>query len=168
MGEVSRGGVSPRLNREGVRRWVLLSKMTFQEVLLIRICTVNVQDEGRVEKYIRKSCCHHIEYSAANSLAAFMWRRLLNNTALVTLTHKEPIRVSDRTSTQMVTWTIDKWRAKIIQREIYNIRDPWGKEGSRNQEKNTVAIKNQSCNQTCEKYMRTNLLGLYQWRFSLV
>ena len=32
--------------------------------------------------------------------------------------------------------------------------------GSRNQEKNTVAIRNQIYNQTCEKYIRTNLLGL--------
>jgi len=31
---------------------------------------------------------------------------------------------------------------------------------SRNQEKNTVAIKNQLCNQTFEKYIRTDLLGL--------
>ena len=29
-----------------------------------------------------------------------------------------------------------------------------------NQERNTVAIRNQICNQTCEKYIRTNLFGL--------
>ena len=29
-----------------------------------------------------------------------------------------------------------------------------------NQERNTVAIKNQICNQTCEKYIKTDLLGL--------
>ena len=34
------------------------------------------------------------------------------------------------------------------------------KRRSRNQERNTVAIRNQICNQTCEKYMRTDLLGL--------
>ena len=85
---------------------------------------MNVQDEGRVEKYIRKSCCHHIEYSAANSLAAFMWRRPLNSAVLVASTHKGLVRVSDRTGTQAVAWMIDKWRAKIIQREIYNVRDP--------------------------------------------
>ena len=73
--------------------------MTFQEVLLIRICTVNVQDEGGVEKYIRKNCYHDIECSVANSLAAFMWRRPLNNAVLVAPTHREPIRVSDGTST---------------------------------------------------------------------
>ena len=25
------------------------------------------------QKYLRESCCHSIEYSAANFLAAFMW-----------------------------------------------------------------------------------------------
>ena len=32
--------------------------------------------------------------------------------------------MSDGTSTQLVVWTIDKWRAKIIKREIYNVKDP--------------------------------------------
>ena len=32
--------------------------------------------------------------------------------------------------------------------------------GSRNQERITLAIRNQICNQTCEKYMRTDFLGL--------
>ena len=50
------------------------------------------------------------------------------------------MRVSDGTSTQAMIWTIDKWRAKIIQREIYNV--PMRKGGSKNEEKNTVAIKN--------------------------
>ena len=98
--------------------------MTFQEVLLIRICTVNIQDKVGVEKYLRKSYYHRIECSVTNSLAIVMWRRPLNSVALVTLTHREPIRVSDETSTQMVAWIIDKWRAKIVQRGIYNVRDP--------------------------------------------
>ena len=41
-GGVGRGGVSSQINEEGVRRCVLSSKVTFQEVLLIRICTVNI------------------------------------------------------------------------------------------------------------------------------
>ena len=98
--------------------------MTFQEVLLIRICTVNIQDKVGVEKYLRKSCYHHIECSAANSMAIFMWRRPLNSVALVAPTHREPMRVFDGTSTQVVAWIIDKWRAKIVQRGIYNVRDP--------------------------------------------
>ena len=39
--------------------------------------------------------------------------------------------------------------------------------GSRNQEKNTVAIRNQIYNQTCEKHIKTYLLGLCRERFSL-
>ena len=60
------------------------------------------------KKYLSKSCYHHIEYSAANSLAAFMWRRPLNSVALVAPTHRRPIRVFDGLSTQVVAWMIDK------------------------------------------------------------
>ena len=125
--EVGRGGVSPQLNEGGVRKWVLISRVMFQRVLLIRICTVNVWDKMGAKKYLRKGCYCHIECSVTNSLAAFMWRRPLNSTALVVPTHREPIRVSDGTYTQVVAWTIYKWRAKIIQGGIYNVRDPWGK-----------------------------------------
>ena len=85
------------------------------------ICTVNIWNKIGVEKYLRKNCYHRIECFAANFLAAFMQRRPLNSAALVALTHKGPVRVFDGTSTQAVGWTIDKWRAKIIQREIYNV-----------------------------------------------
>ena len=37
----------------------------------------------------------------------------------------------------------------------------------KNHKRNTVAIKNQICNQTCVKYIRTHLLGLCRGRFSL-
>ena len=47
--EIGRGGVPPRLNEEGVRRRVLLFKVMFQKVLLIRICIVNVLDKMGVE-----------------------------------------------------------------------------------------------------------------------
>ena len=77
-----------------------------------------------VKEYLRKSYYHCIECFAAKSLIAFMWRRPLNNVALVTPTHRGPVRVSNEISTQVVAWTIDKWRAKIIQREIYNVIDP--------------------------------------------
>ena len=51
------------------------------------------------QKHLRKSCYHHIECPATNFLVAFMWRRFLNNTVLVTTTHRKPERVSDVTST---------------------------------------------------------------------
>ena len=75
----------------------------------------------RANKYLRKNCYHYIECFVANFLTAFIWRRPLNSVVLVVSTHKVLVKVSDGTSTQVVAWTIDKWRAKIIQREIYNV-----------------------------------------------
>jgi len=54
------------------------------------------------QKYLRKSCCHCIECSAVNFLAAFMWRRPLNSTALAFPIHRGPERVFNGTSTQVV------------------------------------------------------------------
>ena len=54
------------------------------------------------KKYLRKNGYHRIECFVANSLAAFMWRRPLNNTVLVAPTHRGPVRVSDGTSNQVV------------------------------------------------------------------
>ena len=70
--EIGRGGVPPRLNKEGVRRRVLLFKVTFQEVLLIRICTVNILDKMGVEKYLGGNCYYRIKCSIVNSLTALM------------------------------------------------------------------------------------------------
>ena len=52
------------------------------------------------------------------------------------------------------------WRVKMRGEE--SIKGEGGNErkGLRNQERNTVAIGNQICNQTCEKYIRTDLLEL--------
>ena len=77
--EVGRGGASPRLNEEGVRKCVLLSRVTFQKVLLIRICTVNVQDKMGAEKYLGESCYHCIKYSVTKSLASLIRKWYLNS-----------------------------------------------------------------------------------------
>jgi len=53
-----------------------------------------------------------------------MWRKPLNSAALIAPTHRELERVSNGTNTQVVAWMINKWRAKIVQRELYNVRDP--------------------------------------------
>ena len=52
------------------------------------------------------------------------------------------------------------WRVKIKGEE--SIKGEGSNEigGSRKEERNIVAIKNQTCNQTCKKYIRTDLLGL--------
>ena len=75
-------------------------------------------------KYLRKNCCHRLECSVANFLAAFMWRRPLNSAALATTTQRRPEKVSDGTSTQVVAQMINKCRIKIVQMELYNVRDP--------------------------------------------
>ena len=76
------------------------------------------------QKYLRKSCYHRIKCTITTFLAAFIWRRHLNSEALATTTHKKSRRVSDGTSTQVISQTIDKCRVKMIQRELYNVRNP--------------------------------------------
>ena len=76
------------------------------------------------QKYLRESCYHHIEYTTATFLAAFMLRRPLNSVVLATTTHRKPERVSDGTSTQVRAQMINKCRIKMAQRELYNVRDP--------------------------------------------
>ena len=65
---------------------------------------------GRIgaRKYLRISCCHRIECSAANFLVTFIWRRALNSAALATPTHRGSEEVSDGTNTQVVAWMINK------------------------------------------------------------
>ena len=53
------------------------------------------------QKYLRESCYHHIEYTAATFLAAFMWIKPLNSVALATTIHKKPKMVSNEISTQI-------------------------------------------------------------------
>ena len=82
-----------------------------------------------IQKYLRESCYHRIAYIAATFLAVFMWRKPLNSVASVTTTHKKSKRVSDGTGTQIRAQMINKCRIKMIQRELYNVRDPpWGRD----------------------------------------
>ena len=73
--------------------------------------------------------------------AAFMWKRPLNSAVLTTITHRKPERVSDGTSTQVVVQMINKCRIKIIQKELYNVRDPSWIEDQKTVGERTVAIK---------------------------
>ena len=77
-----------------------------------------------IQEYLRESCCHRIKCIAATFLAVFMWRRPLNNAVLVTTTHRKPKREFDGTSTQVRAQMMNKYRVKMIQRELYNVRDP--------------------------------------------
>ena len=66
------------------------------------------------QKYLRKSCYHHIKCTVTTFLTAFMWKRHLNSEALATTTYKKPEEVSDGTSTQVISQMVDKCRVKMI------------------------------------------------------
>ena len=53
-----------------------------------------------------------------------MWRRPLNSTVLVAVTHRRLGKASDETSTKVVARIINKLRAKINQKRLYNERVP--------------------------------------------
>ena len=69
-----------------------------------------------------------------------MWRRSLNSVVLSTTTHRKPNRVSDGTNSQVVAQMIDKGKIKIVQKELYNVKDPPWIEGRKFIEKSTVVI----------------------------
>ena len=64
----------------------------------------------------------------------------MNSAALATTTHRKPKRVSDGTSTQVVAQMINKCRIKIVQNELYNVRDPLWIEDQKFIKESTVAI----------------------------
>ena len=78
----------------------------------------------KTQKYLKESYYHHIKCTAATFLAAFMWRKPLNSAALVITTHKKLEKVSNGTGTQVRAQMINKCRIKMVQRGLYNIRDP--------------------------------------------
>ena len=97
------------------------------------------------QKYLRKSCYHRIECTVTTFLATFMWKRPLNNTVLTTTTYKKSKRVSDGTDTQVRTQMINKCKIKMVQRELYNVRDPlWGRDWKR--EREHYSHQNYICN----------------------
>ena len=76
------------------------------------------------QKYLRQSCYHCIKCTATTFLVAFMWKRPLNSIALAITTHRKLEEVSDKTGTQVKAQMIDKCRVKMVEREVYNVRDP--------------------------------------------
>ena len=76
------------------------------------------------QKYLKENYYHRIECTATTFLAAFMFRRPLNNAVFTTTAHKKPKRVSDGTGTQVRAQMINKCRIKMAQKELYNVRDP--------------------------------------------
>ena len=56
-----------------------------------------------------------------------MRRKHLNSETLVTTTHKEPENVVDGTNTQVKFQTNDKCRVKMIEKELYNVKNFLGR-----------------------------------------
>ena len=55
-----------------------------------------------------------------------MWRRPLNSVTLAITTHRKLKKVSDGTGTQVRAQIINKCKIKIVQGELYDVRDlPW-------------------------------------------
>ena len=96
---------------------------TFQGAQEMRTCLMNMKERERAQKYLRKSCYHRIKFTVATFLAAFMWRRHLNNEILVTTTHRKLGEVSDGIGTQVKSQMINKCKVKMIQRELYNVNN---------------------------------------------
>ena len=71
-------------------------------------------------------------------LATFIWRRLLNSAVLAIATHRKLKKVSNETSTQVITQMINKWRIKIIYEELY--KSFHEKEDWKNSRRNIVVI----------------------------
>ena len=85
---------------------------------------MNIREEGEPKKYLRESYYHRIVCTAATFLATFMWRKPLNSAALVTTTHRKPKKVSDGIDTQVRAQMINKCMIKMVQRDLYNVKDP--------------------------------------------
>ena len=80
--------------------------------------------EENPKKYLKESCYHRIECTAATFLAAFMWRRPLNSIALATATHRKPRKVFDRTGNQVRVQMVNKCKIKMVRGGLYNAKDP--------------------------------------------
>ena len=59
-----------------------------------------------------------------NVLTALMRKGPLNSAALVAATHRGFEKAADGMSTQVMIYTINRWRVKIDWKEVYNVRDP--------------------------------------------
>ena len=78
----------------------------------------------------------------------------MNSTTLVAATHRKLEKAADGISIQVATCMINKWRSKINEKEVYNVRNLPGKRGRKINLGKTVAvctILKSFCNQTLKK-----------------
>ena len=85
---------------------------------------MDLKEREESPKDLRKRYCHRIKCTVTTFLAAFMWRRHLNSETLVTTTHREPEEVSNGIDTQVKSQMNEKCRVKMIQKELYNVKNP--------------------------------------------
>ena len=77
----------------------------------------------------------------------------MNSIILVAATHRKLEKAADVTSTQVATCMINKWRAKINGKEVYNVRNPPGIGNRKIERGKTVVvciILESFCNQALE------------------
>ena len=92
-------------------------------------------------------------------MTTFRWKRHPNSKVLVITTHRKSGEMSDRTSTQVISQTIDKYMVKMIPRELYNIKNSLWKGEEKILEKRirsllTIVRREKSI------YIKEKLLGL--------
>ena len=85
---------------------------------------MDLKGKGESTKDLKKSYYHCIKFTATTFLAVFMQRRHLNSETMVITTHREPEEVSDGTDTQVKFQMNDKCKVKMIQRKLYNVKNP--------------------------------------------
>ena len=86
----------------------------------------------------------------------------LNSITLVVATHRKLEKAADGTSTQVATCMINKLRAKINGKEVYNVRNPSGMGDRRIEGEKTVVvciILESFCNQALENIEEEPFLG---------
>ena len=69
-----------------------------------------------------------------------MWKRPLNSIVLAAATHKKLKKVSAGTSTQVIAQMINKRRIKMVQEELYNVRDLPRRGDRKNSRRDIVAL----------------------------
>ena len=62
-----------------------------------------------------------IKCTTATFLTALMWRRPLNSVTLAITTHKGLKEVSDGIGAQVEAWMINKCKAQMIGKSLYNV-----------------------------------------------
>ena len=98
----------------------------------------------------------------SDNLAALMRKWPLNSITLVIATHSKLKKAVDGTSTQVATYMINKWRAKINGKEVYNVRDPPGMGDRKIDWRKTVAVfitLKSFCNQSPKNQEGESVLG---------